>query len=167
MSRWQKTPLALFYICSRRLSHIVYSNQKGFILSAGTNCKQFGTQIRLCLMGPDLDPNCLILMVFLKEFIEKFLLKISGRQNKKATCGPISSPTKCQTWSWSKLSCLKHCWYSWKNSLKKLILKKPADDKKVCQITQHTKCLININIIWHSDSIRGRILWKKKISRRQ
>ena len=33
-------------------------------------------------VGPDLDPNCLTLIAFLKDFLEKLILKKSSDDNK-------------------------------------------------------------------------------------
>ena len=39
--------------------------------SADNICKQFDPNQVRHVVGPDLDPNCMTLMLFLKEFFEK------------------------------------------------------------------------------------------------
>ena len=45
------------------------------VSSAENLCKQFGSGSGPTNVGPDLDPNCLTLMVFLKEISEKLIAK--------------------------------------------------------------------------------------------
>ena len=48
------------------------------VSSADNFCKQFGPNQARHFVGPDLNPNCLTLIVFLKEFFEKLILKKSA-----------------------------------------------------------------------------------------
>ena len=60
----------------RSLNELIFRNSLLLVSSADNLCKQFGQDV-----GPDLDPNCLTMMVFLKEFFEKVAFeKISRRQ---------------------------------------------------------------------------------------
>ena len=53
--------------------------------AADNFCKQFGPRSGPTQVGPDLDPNCLTLMVFLKDpkFPKRFILKKKTLDKKK------------------------------------------------------------------------------------
>ena len=55
-----------------------------FVSSADNFCKQFGPDQARQIVRPALDPNCLTLMVFLKEFFDKVDFERNQQKTKKA-----------------------------------------------------------------------------------
>ena len=62
--------------------------------SADNLCKQLDPDQARQNVGPDSDPNCLTLMVFLKDFFEKVILKKIHRQQKSMQNYPACKELK-------------------------------------------------------------------------
>ena len=75
-------------------------------------------------------------------------LLVSSADNLFKQFGTRSGPTKCRAWSGSNLVDTQMVYYSSTNFSKKLILKKSADSKKACKITQYAKRWEIIWLVW-------------------
>ena len=67
---WKELITSWDNLQARSLSHISHLILWLLVLSADKFCKQFGTRSGPANVGPDLDPNCLTLMVFLTKFFK-------------------------------------------------------------------------------------------------